>query len=130
MMRFSFPAVLPFLLIAVSACAQQKTAEDLNAQEAQEFIQKQDPVVLDVRTEREFNQGHLADAKLIDFYNENFEQRLEELPQDEPYLVYCHSGGRSAKAVKMMKDLGFQEVYNLSGGVSSWSSEGKNLQEE
>lgn len=130
MRLFSFLGALAFLGLTLSACAQQEAPEDLSAEEAQELIQQKNPLVLDVRTEREYNQGHLSDAKLIDFYEDDFAQRLEELPQDEPILVYCHSGGRSSKAVKMMKDLGFQEVYNLSGGVTSWNSEGKNLQKE
>ena len=130
MKRLLFLGCLPLVFFNFSACAQEKIAGDLSAEEAQQYIQEQDPVILDVRTDREYNQGHLPDARLLNFYKDDFKKGLEELPKEESYLVYCHSGARSAKAVKMMEELGFKEVSELSGGVASWNKEGQKLEKE
>jgi rhodanese-related sulfurtransferase len=45
---------------------------------------------------------------------------LEELDKDKTYFVYCLAGGRSAQACGIMKQLGFEKVYNLVGGISQW----------
>lgn len=77
-------------------------------------------VLIDVRTPEEFQQGHLEGAKLINFYDANFQDEVKKLDQAKKYVVYCRSGGRSAKSVDAMKKLGFSEVYNMSGGVLAW----------
>ena len=87
-------------------------------------------VLLDVRTPREYNNGHLQEARLVDFYQEDFQKEIEKLPKDKSYLVYCHSGGRSGKAVQMMRQMGFEKVYDLKGGVAAWNEQGLPLKKE
>ena len=50
-------------------------------------------------------------------------ERLAELDQDENFAVHCKTGGRSARAVKLLQDAGFQNVYNVKGGITAWSEE-------
>ena len=50
-------------------------------------------------------------------------ERLVELDRDETLVVHCKSGGRSARAVKLLKEAGFQNVYNVRGGIDAWSEE-------
>jgi phage shock protein E len=83
-----------------------------------------DLVVLDVRTPEEFAEGHLAGAEILDFYRADFTDRLAELDQDVPYLLYCRSGNRSGQALAMMRELGFTDVTEIEGGVISWSQLG------
>ena len=80
-------------------------------------------VVLDVRTQEEYDRGHLARVEHIDFYHKDFKHRLGGLDRDKTYLVYCKVGGRSGKAVGMMKELGFRVAYNMAGGWDRWSAE-------
>jgi phage shock protein E len=80
--------------------------------------------VIDIRTPEEFAAGHLADATLIDFYEADFADRIAELPTDEPYLVYCRSGNRSAQATRLMDELGFEQVYEMDGGIVAYAEAG------
>jgi rhodanese-related sulfurtransferase len=81
-------------------------------------------VVLDVRTPDEFASGHLAGATNVDFYASDFRSRLEALDKTATYVVYCHSGNRSGQATTTMKDLGFEAVYNVDGGIAAWEQSG------
>lgn len=78
-------------------------------------------VLLDVRTEAEFMQGHIKGAKQLDFYqSEAFRTELEKMDPETPVYLYCRSGARSGNAAQMMKQMGFKKVYNLQGGMNAW----------
>lgn len=81
-------------------------------------------VVLDIRTPEEFAAGHLAGAINIDYYAADFEQQLGELDHDVPYVMYCNSGNRSSNALPVMDSIGFEEVYELDGGIQAWFGAG------
>ena len=81
-------------------------------------------VVLDVRTPQEFQSGHIKGAMNLDFYAPDFPQQLDKLDKSKTYVVYCRSGHRSAKAVALMKRLGFQRVYDVQGGIRAWAARG------
>lgn len=83
-----------------------------------------DLVVLDVRTPEEFADGHLADATMLDFYADDFADRLAELDPEVPYLIYCRSGNRSGQTRALMEDLGFTDVADVDGGILAWSDAG------
>jgi len=85
-------------------------------------------VLLDVRTPEEFTSGHLKGAENYDFYNENFEDEIDGLDKKKKYLVYCKAGDRSRQAMFLMRDLGFEEVYNLEGGIIAWNKLGFNTE--
>ncbi len=78
------------------------------------------PQLIDVRTLGEFKEGSIEGALNIDFYNDDFQSQLKSLDKDRPVFIYCKSGGRSAKAYKMLKDMGMEKVYDLKGGYSGW----------
>lgn len=92
---------------------------DVNQFKAFEKLEKK--TLIDVRTPNEFKQGHIEGAKNLDYFNKGFKTELEKLDKSIPVYVYCRSGGRSAKAMQIMKDLGFESVYNLKGGYLSWA---------
>ena len=76
--------------------------------------------LLDVRTKEEYEEGHIADALLVDFYSYNFEeQATAKLSKEKPVAVYCRSGRRSASAASKLVKLGY-EVINLDGGILAW----------
>lgn len=85
-------------------------------------------VLLDVRTPEEYLQGHLKGANNINFHNETFEDMLEDMDKKKKYLVYCRSGNRSRKTMFLMRDLGFEEVYNLEEGIISWDEQGYEIE--
>ena len=102
--------------------------ENITPQEAFTLIQdnKDNPsfVILDVRTLQEFADGYVEGAINIDFSSATFGDELDALDKEKTYLIYCRSGNRSGQALGMMEELGFQEVYNLSGGISAWQDAG------
>lgn len=102
--------------------------KDLDTIEFRNLIEKEDYVILDVRTKDEFNAGHLKSAANIDFYGNSFQDDIDELDKRKKYLLYCRSGNRSRQTMFMMRDLGFEEVYNLAGGIISWKDHGFNIE--
>lgn len=101
---------------------------DVDTLEFKKFLDENAFILLDVRTEDEFNSGHLKDASNIDFYKSDFEADIDGLDKRERYLVYCRSGNRSRQTMFLMRDLGFDEVYNLQGGILSWNDEGLDVE--
>ncbi|OGR84317.1 MAG: molybdenum cofactor biosynthesis protein MoeB [Elusimicrobia bacterium RIFCSPLOWO2_01_FULL_54_10] len=83
---------------------------------------KKDKVfVLDVREQEEWQIVHLPQAKLIPLAN--LRERVNELDTADEIYVHCKMGGRSAKAVKILKEYGFKKVKNVAGGIDAWANE-------
>lgn len=82
------------------------------------FDEGSDFFLLDVREPHEYDICHLG-GNLIPLGE--LAERHEELPKDRPIVVHCKLGGRSAKAVQQLRDLGFRDVNNLRGGIDAWS---------
>ena len=81
-------------------------------------------VVLDVRADHEFGEGHLEGAIMIDVQLEDFPEKVGQLDKSVPYLVYCKAGSRSARAVELMSQIGFTDVAALEGGFMAWEEAG------
>ena len=81
-------------------------------------------VILDVRTPEEFLGEYIENAVNLDYYSDTFKNDLDKLDKNKTYLIYCRSGRRSENALNIMKELDFREVYNMSGGIIKWKSEG------
>ena len=81
--------------------------------------------LIDVRTPEEFADGHLENALNIDINGDSFDADVAKMDKTRPVLVYCRSGGRSSSAAEKLKDKGFKEVYDLSGGITAWKGAGK-----
>ena len=103
---------------------------DLTQEEwASELKNDSNAVVLDVRTEGEVIQGIIPNAINIDIYKgQGFIYMLEELDKTKNYYVYCRSGSRSRQACSIMNRLGFQNAYNLMGGILDWNGEITSIQ--
>lgn len=76
-------------------------------------------VLVDVRTPDEFASGHIASAINVDFDNQSFTSEIQKLDTSKTYFVYCRSGNRSGKAIAIMKNNGFKNMYELQGGIVS-----------
>lgn len=82
--------------------------------------------LIDVRTPREYNAGHIDDALLLDISKRDvFNNGVDALDKNRPVLVYCAVGGRSAAAAKLLADKGFSQIVDLSGGFDAWVAAGK-----
>ena len=109
----------------ISSCTFAQNKNDIEITEFKTKIVSQKYILVDVRTESEFDDGHIKGAINIDYFSSTFSDEISELGLETPVLVYCKSGNRSGKAMKIMNDLRFKEVYNLTGGFKGWLS-GKN----
>ena len=81
-------------------------------------------VVLDVRTQKEFEAGHIPGAVNIDVNAPDFPEKVAKLEKSKTYLVHCGAGVRSAKACDKMSHLAFPKLYNLEGGFKAWETAG------
>jgi rhodanese-related sulfurtransferase len=81
-------------------------------------------ITLDVRTEAEFQSGHLAKAVNINYNSDNFMDVVSKMDKSKNYYVYCAVGGRSARAADLMRANGFQHVFELIGGINAWKASG------
>jgi len=96
---------------------------DVTVAEASNLIgDKSDLVILDVRTQAEYDDGHIEGAILIPV--QELPDRLGELDKGDELLVYCRTGNRSSTAVGILEDAGFTKIYHMSDGISTWISEG------
>jgi len=117
-------------LVAMSGSAQTGGggAKNLDPGEAQALIREhagdRNFVVLDVRTPGEFAQGHLGGAVLVDYSSPEFRQQVARLDRTKTYLVYCRTGNRSSRAMGILQELGFQNVYHLERGIKRWLEKG------
>jgi rhodanese-related sulfurtransferase len=94
--------------------------KEVNTVEALELINHKNALVLDVREDAEFKSGHLINAKWIPLGR--LADRIGEVEKyrNQPIVVVCRSGMRSASACSTLGKQGFTQAYNLSGGVMGW----------
>ena len=112
------------LLGLASACGQQHF-ENVDVNSFADRIADPDVVLLDVRTESEFKNGHIQNALNIDIKQSGFVEKAKAvLPADKTIAVYCRSGKRSALAAVQLASEGYK-VVNLEGGILAWKEAGK-----
>ena len=116
-------------LLGLTACAQnssqEKTTEEItyrqiSQSEAKKMMEtEKDFIILDVRTQEEFDEKHIENAILIPDYE--IEQKAEKMlpDKDRLILVYCRSGRRSKNASQKLAQMGYTNVYEF-GGINTW----------
>lgn len=112
-------------LFAMTACNDEKTEdiEMVSPVKVYEAVYGEDSLqLIDVRTQEEYAVSHLKNAQNICVTDEDFRDKVVSLDKYKPVYVYCKSGGRSAKAAKILKEMGFTKVYDLQGGITSWEA--------
>lgn len=102
---------------------ENKNVVKISSQKAKEIIDsEEDVVILDVRTEEEFNSGHIKDAVLVPV--DDIQGKIQEVIENKnsKIMIYCRSGNRSATAAQKMKELGYTNIYDF-GGINTWKGE-------
>ncbi len=97
----------------------------LNLKEWEEAFKKdKKAVILDVRSQEEYDLEHIPGAKLVNVQNpQKFMDEIEQLDKDHTYFVYCRTGNRSAQACQVLDFNGFKNIFGLEGGFERWKSE-------
>lgn len=125
--------ILPLILLLSvgSIFAHAQTIKKLDPQNFEKQLKEsKDPILVDVRTPGEYAQGHLANAVLIDIYSDDFKSRVGKLDKSKPVFVYCKAGSRSSSAVGVFTEMGFKEIYDLSGGITAWQKASKPIEKK
>ncbi len=115
-------AVILALLIRAHLGAKLSGVKELNTTEAVKLLNDDDTLILDVRTDNEYGEGHIRNSKHIPLGV--LANRLGELEshRDSKILLVCRSGNRSRMASKILAKQGFQSTFNLGGGIMAWSN--------
>ena len=97
---------------------------NMKASEAAKILKNNpEAVVLDIRTPKEYAEGHIPDAINIDYKADSFESELEKLDRDTTYLMHCRSGRRSANSLEIFEKLGFRHVIHMDDGILGWQED-------
>ena len=99
---------------------------NISPNKLKEIIDKDNPIdiLIDVRTLEEVNDSKIPNSINIDYYHNSFEKSLDSLDKNFNYFIYCRSGNRSMKTVNILKSKGFENAFNLQGGIIAWKEEG------
>jgi rhodanese-related sulfurtransferase len=114
--------------LALCGASRVPAIHNLSPKDADKLLAEGGVLLIDVRTPKEFNEGHIPNAKLVPITE--LSKRMHELSADktQPVLVYGGSDARSAKAAHTLYRNGFKDVYNLSGGLRAWIAAQKPIQ--
>jgi len=114
-------AIFSFLQVTSAA-----DAKNITVDEAAKLLKTDtNVVVLDVRTPREFEAGHIKGATNINFNDKEFARRVAALDKNKTYIVHCAAGGRSAKACEQIKTMDFKNMLHMNQGFNAWKEAGK-----
>ncbi len=126
--------VILLLAAAVAACgggsASEQAAQvdlgslpvDLTVQQVNAIRNNPDVVLIDVREQWEYDEGHIPNVKLIPLGE--LPNRLNEIPKDKFVVMTCRSGNRSNQATQFLRSQGFDNVHNMQGGILAWQKAG------
>ena len=117
-------ALLIFTLIFSISCSNKNTLvfEKIDILSLDKILNDTDIIILDVRTSEEINAGYIPNSTFIDYYDKNFENKINLIDRSKKIYTLCKSGGRSVKAAEILSKNGFRNVYNLEGGFMRWKA--------
>lgn len=125
MKKISIVLSLLFAL-ALTNCENEAQSEIkvISPEEMQSLLELNDVQIVDVRTPEEYKDGFIQNSQNIDYNSPTFDEDITKLDKSKPVILYCKSGGRSAKCTEKLKDAGFVKIYDLDGGITQWKFKG------
>ena len=97
----------------------------ITSEEMQTLLELEDVQFVDVSSEEERKKsGYIEGSQNIDFNSPTFDEDINKLDKSKPVILYCKTGGRSAKCAQKLKDAGFVKIYDLKGGITQWQFQG------
>lgn len=100
--------------------------KSVKANEFNQLMQSGDYVILDIRTAKEFDEGHIENAVNLDFYSKNFDQLVLNFKKNG-IMIYSRSSGQSQQAITKLISLGFKNIIELENGLVGWKRDGFSL---
>ncbi|MBU3821151.1 rhodanese-like domain-containing protein [Flavobacteriaceae bacterium XHP0103] len=123
MKKLTFLCFLALTTIFGCKEASEPKITTISAEEMQSLLETENVKLIDVRTEKEYNDGSIPNAQNIDFLSPTFQTDIQMLDKNQPVLLYCNTGKRSMRCAEEMVKLGFVKIYDLEGGYSKWKRE-------
>lgn len=113
--------IIVIALLALFVYTRFKPARGLKTLKAGDFQQElsKNPVLVDVREPAEYKAGFISGARNIPL--SQLSKRVNEIPKDEPVLLYCRSGIRSKSAARVLLKNGYTNLAHLQGGLGGWN---------
>ncbi|MCA9919841.1 MAG: rhodanese-like domain-containing protein [Anaerolineales bacterium] len=102
-------------------------ADTVDVQTVATIKERSDVVVLDVREQWEYDEGHIPGVTLIPMGEVS--SRLSEIPTDKEVIVTCRSGNRSGQVTDFLREQGFDNVHNMEGGIVAWEAAGYDVEQ-
>jgi len=129
-------AIATIMCVTLSSCAQNTAKKNTDTKVAQKQsivklisttnlnLKLGDIQLIDVRTPKEYSEGHLKGAVNINFHDDDFIVQMSKLDKDKEIYIYCRSGSRSGRAASKLKEQGFTKIFDLQGGIKNWNAKG------
>lgn len=116
--------LLIITLLLISCIPSDNISTNLKAEVFKTRIENEAVQLIDVRTPKEFDAGHINNAININYFSKNFQDSISLLRTELPVFIYCRSGKRSSKSAAIFRAVGFDSIYQLEGGFLKWKSNG------
>ena len=118
--RWIRACLMIMVALLAAGCSQSPTGAsvDVSVDEALRLWQAKEAILIDVRTPAEYREGHIPGVANIPL--DELEKRLGEIPKDKKVVLICRTGNRSAQGARFLRSKGFDNVFNSTGGMSSW----------
>jgi rhodanese-related sulfurtransferase len=125
---FAALAIILFMMFSGGLGGRLRGYKELAPSDSVHLLNHEGAVMLDVREDNEYKDGHILESVHIPLGK--LGERMDELEnlRQKPIIVSCRSGHRSASACARLRKSGFENVYNLKGGVMAWKNAGLPLQ--
>ena len=115
-------------LILVFSC-ELLSSPKTNIISESDFIELKDSeyILIDVRTQDEFDSGHINSAINLDFYSNTFKNDILSLPKNETIVLYCRTNNRSSKTATILQENGYRDILVIKGGITEWVKNGNDI---
>ncbi len=115
--------ITTLLLVGIALPYAAIAADTLSVLKAQRYMRiHHNALLLDVRKPSEYAGGHLVNARNLSYNDAHFADSLAALNRTTPVVVYCATGRRSAKTLRLLDSLGFRTAYHVRGGIVAWQA--------
>ena len=115
-------------LILVFSC-ELLSSPETNIISESDFIELKDSeyILIDVRTQDEFDSGHINSSINLDFYSNTFKNDILSLPKNETIVLYCRTNNRSSKTATILQENGYRDILVIKGGITEWVKNGNDI---
>jgi len=120
--------IVILFLIFIFSC-ELLISPEINIISESDFIELQDSeyTLIDVRTQDEFDLGHINSAINLDFYSDTFKNDILSLPKNETIVLYCRTNNRSSKTATILQENGYRDILVIKGGINEWVKNGNDI---